>query len=290
MTPPVAHGPAAVALVVVLFHPEDGSLAHVREQVAAGHPVIAVSNAILPAQREELRAMAGVTLVDNSANVGLAKALNQGLERFLATDAAFVLLLDQDSHVTPAMIATLRQRAEDLRARGIIVGCVAPRLVDRKVPEAVVGAAGEPATVATSGSLLTREAVAVVGPMWEELFIDAIDHEWCFRARARGYAVVLDREATLAHNMGDAGVRIGARFRPIHRSAFRHYHIVRNTLWLQRCGYIPLGWRLRELVKLSYRAPVYVMVSSDRGATMGALGRAVRDGWARPRHLPVVPA
>jgi rhamnosyltransferase len=89
----------------------------------------------------------------------------------------------------------------------------------------------------------------------------------------------------MMHHMGDAGIRIGNRFRPIHRSPLRHYHIVRNTLWLQRCRYIPLKWRMQELIKLAYRAPVYVVVSSDRRATLRSLAKALTAGIGAPRRV-----
>jgi rhamnosyltransferase len=267
-----------VAVVVVLYNPDAESLAHVRELAGVWRHVFAVSNGITDAQRVELAAIDGLSLIENPGNVGLARALNQGIELSLASTASFILLLDQDSRLPSGTIGLLVQGAKRLRDANVPVGCVAPRLVDRKAPEASVGTPGEPLTVATSGSLLTREAVLAVGQMWDELFIDGIDHEWCFRARAKGFAVVLDREATLTHDMGEGGVRIGNRFRPIHRSPFRHYHIVRNTLWLQSRSYIPLRWRLRELVKLAYRAPIYLLVSDDRKETLLALFRAVRDG------------
>jgi rhamnosyltransferase len=275
-----------VAVVIVLFHPEPDNLVHLRMLAEAGEQVIAVSNGMTPADREALSEVHGVSLIDNGENAGLAHALNQGIERALLGGARAVLLLDQDSRITPTLIAALARTGDRLRLKGVRVGCVAPRLVDRKAPDAIVGVAGEPQSVATSGSLITREALHDVGPMWDALFIDGIDHEWCFRARAKGYAIVVDRDAALAHDMGDDGVRIGGRFRPVHRSPFRHFHIIRNTLWLQRCRYIPLRWRMSELLKSAYRAPIYLLVSNNRRATLSALVRAVVTGLAGPPRPP----
>lgn len=277
-----------VVIVVVLYNPDEESIAHIRCQAGYGYNIMAVSNGCTDAQRNELSAMSGVELIENFENAGLARALNQGLERFLLTAMPYVLLLDQDSRVSSDMIDLLRHRAVRLHEAQVALGCVAPRLVDQKEVAATVGAPGEPLTVATSGSLLTRKAVLEVGPMWEELFIDGIDHEWCFRARAKGFSIVVERDATLAHNMGDAGVRIGSRFRPLHRSPFRHYHILRNTLWLQKCRYIPMRWRLKELVKTFYRVPTYFFVSNDRVSTLRSILRATVDGIFRPPLPPAI--
>lgn len=281
-------GREAIVVVVVLYHPDQEALDHIENLARDGFSVLAISNGITATQAETLTEFAGVTLVDNLTNIGLARALNQGIGRFLAGNAPFVLLLDQDSRLTPDKISSLGQRASVLSAQGVRLGCLAPRLVDRKSPDAKVGAAGEPVTVATSGSLLTRQALLATGMMWEQLFIDGIDHEWCFRARMAGYQIVVADDIVLTHDMGDDGVRVGGRYRPIHRSPARHYHILRNTLWLQRCRYIPLRWRLLELAKGLYRAPVYLGVSNDRLATLRAIGRAIIDGTASPPGLPRV--
>ena len=275
-----------VAIVVVLFQPTEANVENAVRLAKAGFSIIAVSNGVTAAQRDALMATMRVTLIENCDNLGLARALNQGVDAALTTGANYVMLLDQDSEPCTAMIERLYTFAGSRLAGGERVACVAPRLIDRKAPDASVGAAGEPQTVATSGSLLPRQAIVDVGPMWEDLFIDGIDHEWCFRAQAAGLHILVDREATLAHDMGDAGVRVGQRYRPIHRSAFRHYHIVRNILWLQRLSYIPLTWRLRELAKLGYRIPVYVLVSRERISTIGSLFRAFRDGVAGPDSMP----
>lgn len=87
----------------------------------------------------------------------------------------------------------------------------------------------------------------------------------------------------MEHDMGEGAVSVFGRFKPIHRSAVRHYFIIRNTLWLARKHYIPLRWRMSEVLKLAYRAPAYLFFSSDRARSARNVMRAVADGLRSPR-------
>ncbi len=274
--------------VVVFYNPSDADVATAVTAAERIGPVVAVANMVSEAQRERLARAASLTLIDNRANLGLARALNQGLEAAMAQGADYVLLLDQDSRpdleMLPALVAAARCRERD----GQRIGCIAPRLRDRKLPNVQVGAkADRVETVATSGSLITRGAWETVGPMREDLFIDGIDHEWCFRARSRGFETVIAEEIILNHDMGTGAVNFFGRFKPIQTSPVRHYFITRNTLWLARCDYIPWGWRLKELAKTVYRAPFYLMASRNRLKSLRNLLHGVVDGLFVTKMGPV---
>lgn len=277
---------AGAAIVVVLYHPDADDLANLSRLADWGVHVVAVINAIGEASRPSLP-VSGVQVIDNPRNLGLARALNQGTGAAIEAGSRYVLLLDQDSRPTRDMFDALLAAAIGIEGEGRSLACVAPLLRDRKAVAGTGDHAGG-ASFATSGTMLTRAGWERVGPMWEPLFIDGIDHEWCFRARARGLETVLVREAVMEHDMGDEGVNLLGRYRPVHRSPVRHYFIVRNTLWLAREPHIAARWRFGELVKLGYRIPSYILASSNRGRTIGSIAAAIADGIGRTnRRQPV---
>lgn len=282
---------ADIAVAVVLFYPSDSDLDNVRKLATWGVHVVAVVNAISDEQRVKLPSQPGMSVIVNSANLGLARALNQAVGIAIDTGAHFVLMLDQDSRPTPEMMDGLAAAATAIESEGRSLACVAPLLRDRKAAlddgtssDDIAGGA----TFATSGTMLTRKAWFAVGPMWEQLFIDGIDHEWCFRARGSGFETVLVTDAVMSHDMGEGAINIMGRFRPIHRSPVRHYFIVRNTFWLARKQYIPIRWRLSELVKLGYRIPSYIVFSTRKCLTVRNIFAAIADGIRQTnRHQPV---
>lgn len=288
---PVVHADG-IAIAVVLFNPSAGDVDNLRRLAGWGVQVVAIVNAIGEAERARLPSGGGLSIVVNPSNLGLACALNQGVGAAIKGGARYVLMLDQDSRPTAGMLDRLAAAAAAIESEGRALACVAPSLRDRKdVASDGDEAATEIAnglTFATSGTMLTRRAWRDVGPMWEPLFIDGIDHEWCFRARSAGFETVLVREAVLEHDMGDAAINLMGRFRPVHRSPIRHYFIVRNTLWLAGKRHIPIHWRLSELAKLTYRVPSYMVFSNNKKKTAGNIAAAFADGIGRTnRRQPV---
>lgn len=281
--------------VVVLHHPDADTIDHVEWLADRGFAPIAVVNAATEDWRDRLRRSPGVLLVENLDNLGLARAFNQGIEQALARGDDYVLLFDQDSRPPPDFARAMLIAATDFSPAAAL-GCVGPTVIDRKRPDAGVVRPGSSLgpglrtalTVISSGMLIPRTAIDQVGGMWEPLFIDGIDHEWCFRAAAAGLTVAVATNVVLPHDMGDDAMTLFGRYKPIHRSPFRHYHIVRNTLWLARRSVIPTQWRLTETLKLALRAPAYLVFSSARIETVKALWRGVRDGL-RPPEGPNLP-
>lgn len=285
-TPEASAARAGAAIVVVLYHPNADDLANLSRLADWGVHVVAVVNAIKDEDRSLLPA-SRAQVVNNPRNLGLARALNQGIGAAIESGSRYVLLLDQDSRPTRETFDALLAAAARIEGEGRLLACVAPLLRDRKSTADTGDHAGG-VSFATSGTMLTRVGWERVGPMWEPLFIDGIDHEWCFRARSRGLETVLVREAVMQHDMGEEGINLLGRYRPLHRSPVRHYFIVRNTLWLAREPHISARWRFGELVKLGYRIPSYVLASSDRVRTIGSIVAAVADGIGRTnRRQPV---
>ncbi len=60
--------------------------------------------------------------------------------------------------------------------------------------------------------LIGRAAYEAIGGMRDELFIDGIDHEWCFRAKSLGYRTFVARDVTMSHDMGEVGVSLFGRY------------------------------------------------------------------------------
>lgn len=281
-----------IATVVILYRPDPETIAFVETYASENTPVVAVWNEFPQLDSEPFGGNEAITLLGNPANIGLASALNIGIERAFADGADRVLLLDQDSRPRHDMAASLSAALDSVSADGIRVGLIGPTLRDRKAGGAV-NAAGENAGayqlvsgLSTSGSLIDRAAFEAVGRMWDPLFIDGIDHEWCYRAQGRGFNIVQSRTVEMDHDMGDAGINFFGRYKPIHRSPFRHYHIVRNTLWLAGLDHIPKSFSRSELTKLAYRIPTYLLVSSSKFQTLNSIFRGLRDGLFAKHEKP----
>ena len=269
--------------VVVLYQPDTAVLDFWREFARQGEPLIAVLNSNEAADVCNVESAKFAKLIVNSENRGLAVALNQGLAAAKDMGARYVMLLDQDSQPPIGMGHKLAAELETLKRNRQPYAAIGPTLLDRKAggelqsksrpDKAII----DWPTIATSGTVIDMAAQGVIGNMRDDLFIDGIDHEWCHRARSKGFRIGASTSVTMPHDMGDDGIVIFGRYRPLHRSPVRHYYIVRNTLWLAQLSYISTKWRAKEVAKLVYRIPAYLLNSSDRGRTLKSLFRAFQD-------------
>ena len=281
-TPPVCAA-STIGCVLVLYHPEVTVLDTIHRLAAQGYPVCVVINAADSMLVENIKQTKGVSLLQNPRNIGLGAALNQGITcAFENPGVSFVTLFDQDSLPDVNLPATLA--TELLAIDDASNGCIGPCLQDQKAMNlAVLAPAASIATenvltLPTSGTVIPRSVYAQVGPMKAEFFIDAIDHEWCFRAKDAGLKIWRSCRTSMIHNMGDLAVNWFGQFKPVHHSPLRHYYIVRNHLYLVMRGPAPATWRCREILKLLRRIAVYPFVSKSPLESARLVLWAVYDG------------
>ena len=228
------------AAVVVTYEPEpelDENLTALRPQVDA---LIVVDNGSSSERREMIRAAAvrlDFELIENESNLGIATALNRGVERALEEGATWVFLFDQDSRATPGFVEAMLREYMTSRWRERL-GILTPQYRDRE-RSAVLPAlrAKEGIAIAwTSGSLIRAETFRDYGLFREELFIDEVDHEYSLRLRKTGKVLDETQAATLLHGLGSPAEHrlLGRRFRSTNYSPVRRYYQERNKVWMAR--------------------------------------------------------
>jgi len=282
---------ADVCAVVVTYHPDPGfpdRLDRVRPQVGR---VVVVDNGSSPQAREMLRNAAGpdVGLILNDANLGVATALNQGVRHVMGSSCRWVLTLDQDSTVEPFLVEALLEAYNDFPMKEDLA-VVGSNYYDEKraktlVPESPAQPSClEQTTVITSGSMISVDAYARVGPFRDDFFIDHVDDEYCLRARAMGYKVILCRRPVIRHSIGGAvGKRIlGRMVWSSNHSAARRYYMARNFLWVAReYLFSRPGWVTLRALRHAGFLLLMVLLEKERLGKIKSTARGVRDGIRR---------
>ena len=274
-----------ICAVVVAFHPDDefeSCLTDVLTQVSA---LVVVDNT--PAkvrQRSIVMPVKGskpVCLIENTINLGVAAALNQGLKRALEWNCGWLLTLDQDSRCYPDMVQTLLHVHAACAPPSVVIGgnYLDTRNCKTKVS---IGADGEfldQKTVITSGGLVDACFARHIGGFREDYFIDQLDHEFCLRARSNGGRVVISRKPVMEHSVGESGgawlPRLG--YLPNH-SPLRKYYVARNSLvtiftyWRREPD-----WCMRRLVRLTTGLLLMATLERQRLAKVVAFFDGVAD-------------
>jgi len=232
-------------------------------------------------------------------NLGIARALNVGIDAAMAAGATHVLLSDQDSLPAPDMVAELLRAHDELTRAGRCVGAVGPMYTDRHTgitfpfqadvpgkffyghhrPDAAHPTI-ESLTLITSGTLIAAPVLRELGPMREDFFIDHVDIEWSHRARAAGYALFGVGAAVMFHSMGEHALRVWY-FGWRQESAYgpvRVYYRVRNFVALCRLPTIRWRWKLRNgwyIVGVVYTQTVF---GQQHLATLRMAAHGLWDG------------
>ena len=280
---PPAFDASVIGCVLVLYHPESLVIDTMTRLAGAGYRVCAVINTADSDLVAKLETIPGVTLIKNPRNIGLATALNQGIACvFDDPRVGFVTLFDQDSSPDSDLPKNLAR--ELLLLKLTEAACISPSLQDKKALDSTFKTgktsfvAVEVLTLPTSGTLIPRTVYAQVGPMKNDFFVDAIDHEWCFRAKSLGIKRLISSKTSMMHNMGDVAVNWFGHFKPVHHSPLRHYYIVRNHIYLVIHGPAPFIWRCQELFKLLRRVVFYPFASKSPKQSVQLILWAIYDG------------
>ncbi|HEY1589051.1 MAG TPA: glycosyltransferase family 2 protein, partial [Rhodanobacter sp.] len=206
----------------------------------------------------------------------------------------YVLLLDQDSQPGEGMVASLLQALQMLAATNQ-VAAVGPRFHDmREDRDAPFVRIGFPLNrklwcdsvsqhiacdfLISSGALIPLAVLDRVGPMNAGLFIDNVDLEWGFRARAQGYALYGVCAATMHHRLGDARRALPFGSQVVVHGPLRLYYMMRNRLLLYRMPHTPRLWIAQDMPRVLGKLFLFSVLIGPRLRNLRCMWRGLRDG------------
>lgn len=182
-----------------------------------------------------------IELILNHSNMGIAFALNQGVRYALENNYKWILTMDNDSEATKNMIKTMLSiynNIEDNEKRSIV------GMFPKYIEKGLYKTCDEESTLSnnsykyiisdmTSGNLLKSSVFTDVGFFKEDLFIDYVDHEFCYRINTKGFKLIKLEDAKLLHRLGNTKSK-KILFKDItytNHSEVRRYYITRNRFY-----------------------------------------------------------
>ena len=277
-----------VCAILVTYHPDAEFPARLRSIARQAAALVIVDNGSDDAELRMLREIAAdpaITLISNTANLGIAAALNIGIRCAATLEFRWALLFDQDSLVDGDMVETLCSAADSFPDGGRLA-IVGSRYRDRHGEPTEPGKFqlrgdqwDEVEWVITSGSLLSMAAYADIGPFREEFFIDYVDIDYCIRARAAGYRIIKTRRPVMSHSIGKPTQHtlLWMKKWTTNHSADRRYYIARNdTVMLRERGNYRVGWWALKSFLRRVRSCKRILLYEE--AKLPKIG-AVCEGW-----------
>ncbi|MCR4303660.1 MAG: glycosyltransferase family 2 protein [Gallionella sp.] len=251
---PTLHNTCAI---IVTCHPDDGFAGRL-ERVKSQFPlVIIVDNGSRPAAMlRNLDRPPHIHLIENQVNLGLAAALNQGVNLAMLEGYEWVVTLDQDTILAESMLATLLDVYRKSGGGNVMIGSNY-RETNRK-RNFIRCADAETSfrkrkTLITSGTLAPLSLFKTIGLFREDYFIDSVDHEFSLRARAHGCRILISCRPVMEHSIGAHAEKASRlrQFMSFNHSPARKYYIARNVIATVKSYFLqePVwsmrqGWRL----------------------------------------------
>jgi rhamnosyltransferase len=240
--PPIATAPRICA-VIVTYHPDPGLIDRVPRVAKQVSQTLIVDNGSPACCVEQLRKMAkqyDVHLILNPRNEGIAQALNTAARWAMENGYLWLLTLDQDTAVSPDMIETFEGVLcrDSCPQRLAVIGSNYVHKENKRLFWDRFGSDGalsaEMTTVLTSGSLISLAVFREIGGFRDDFFVDCVDHEYCLRARAHGFRVIVTSKPVMEHGIGRLTEHrlLWRKVGTSNHAPIRHYFMTRNTLIL----------------------------------------------------------
>jgi rhamnosyltransferase len=267
---------AAICAVVVTYFPKGGfaeNLAAIAPQVGKLVIVDNGSSAEDIAMIQTAAERVGAEVVKLGSNRGIAFALNMGGKIAREHGSPWLATFDQDSTATPEMFKEMAAAYSSYphpERIAVITPChVDPRLGMRmgdRSYEALGSGWRVVGLAMTSGNLVNLDAAEAVGGFDDSLFIDSVDHEFCFRLHEHGYQVLEATRAVLHHSLGNLE-RHWFIYRWVMVTNYpplRRYYMSRNRLilWRRYWKRRPV-WVIRDIRRFLFDL-LFVILYEDR--------------------------
>ncbi|MDR2563460.1 MAG: glycosyltransferase family 2 protein [Prevotellaceae bacterium] len=180
-----------------------------------------------------------VIYIPNMDNKGIATALNQGCRRAIEGGAEWVLTMDQDSWFSEGDLSEMITKANKYQHfNEVAIFAPMPHYSNNRKNEKNIDHREyiETTKLITSGNLLSLSAYKHIKPFCDDLFIDMVDYEFCFRATRLYYKLITITSVSMNHCLGDGSYNI--RILWIKKvvddhNPVRRYYIARNTLYVR---------------------------------------------------------
>ncbi|MHA1056263.1 glycosyltransferase family 2 protein [Enterobacter mori] len=275
--------------LITTYQPDMLSLKELVQNLSSQTDFIVISNnSDFDIDVKQLGTEFPLHIINFGKNLGIAEAQSLGMKWAFSNGADFVLQMDQDSTPHENMVQQLMQCYTDTSQAGLNPGLVGVQDYDRVTGEinkarvkkgtAINDHYYDVDSTLSSGSLIPKKAWEVIGGMRDDLFIDAVDHEYCWRLRHAGFKVIRNKNALLAHRLGDGRFKIMNIISVGMPSPFRHYYATRNIFLLMKEKHVPFFWKMSSLVKLAGKVVFYPIFLPKGKQRFSFFIKGIRDG------------
>lgn len=234
-----------IAGIVVLYKPEEKDIDNLKQYIGKVDYLLVLDNSA----EDNYRRVNGAVQIDGchviyehfNKNIGLCAALNYGVSAAQKKGCQWALLMDEDSSLATDIVGVYKRYIEQNDTSDTAV--LAPvHLYDRSNASGYAGCK-RVRWAMTSGCLYNIALFEKSGGFLEELFVEGLDLDYCYRAGESGYQVIECGEAQLLHHPAKT-----AEFRLFNKiTLFKYGYADSHRYFMQARSLVWLIFRYRHL-------------------------------------------
>jgi rhamnosyltransferase len=282
--------PKNIAVVIVFYNPSEADIRQA-EMLSSEYLGVIVDNSIKPCTNYSKIGL--MNYICNHHNVGIAKAQNRAIRQICEDrDIKYIVFLDQDSRVALSYPKEIVKEFTICLSSYPSLALLGPTVIKKTDNDAYssvfhsysndINGFSKRTAVISSGCCISREALDKVGLFDNNMFIDYVDYEWCWRAQSVGLICGITNKLIIKHKVGVRELSIG-KYKVIVSAPFRYYYQYRNYIWLTKKGYVPLQWKLAYGCKLAARFLYFPLFVDGGKECWRHMKRGICSGF---RQLP----
>ena len=268
-----------IASLMVTYNPDANVMQNARAINNSCKHLVIIDNGSNPQSLdylEKLKNQENITIIYNKKNMGLGHALNQGTQLIMDSEELkkieWIATFDQDSIIQNDYFSNMLYAFEKHQNKEE-VAILAPNWVEQKITNQEQTQTNstvplqEQKTVITSGSLVKRDVFEKIGLFEEDYFIDFLDHEFCLRARSKGYKIFIVPNVSMVHNLGNTQQHklLGSTVMATNHNYIRRYYITRNRIYTYRKFFkTEKEWIKEDFTATAKEFPIIFLFEKDR--------------------------
>jgi rhamnosyltransferase len=277
-----------VAIIVVTYNPDIDDLKNnINTYYNQSDLIVLVDNSTLSDISKEIiqigKSFNNIKIISLGDNYGEAYAQNIGIKYVIEKGYKYFILLDQDSELVENYVNRILDSFLKIQNRGIKIGGIGPLAFNKKSKTLYYNYKKnnfhfmEVDKTLSSGFLTSVDVIKKVGLNKEELFIDYVDWEWCWRAKSLGYRIFIDTSLKLPHMLGE-GHKDFIFFKLGVPSPIRHYYQYRNAILLNKFKYVPLEWKIKRMFIHSLKIIFFLFFYNKKFQRIKYAFKGIKDG------------
>lgn len=229
------HNRKKIGAVVVLYHPTRSEVENIATYSDEVDYLVIVDNSE-DSHEKLLGEVVGIKdhiqYISHVENIGLCKALNEGIAILKNHGCNWTIVFDADSKAHADVFTIYKDILNQYKDIENVALFAPQHSFDRNVKEKYKGYK-EVKWAMTSGWMLNCSVFEKIGGFFEPLFVDGLDMDYCYKAAEYGYKVMEVGEAIIEHHPAETKelVLLGKTFKYGWASPYRYFMQARCLTW-----------------------------------------------------------